>query len=198
MSKKCGKKPTTKKTQKAENIYFMRETKKEDKKKMTNMPQKASSLDTSFLFPHLSANRRNELYDVNDTTPRKSRDELEGFSRSCRSCRRRRRKNTHHDDETTIVNENDDDDFATTTASGKEGAPNVFMPRVAFERTSSKAKGVRQPSRALECGYEHRYRVDIQNETDIGDALNEWMKTGERKMPFVASKIAPAKCILNC
>ena len=79
-----------------------------------------------------------------------------------------------------------------------EIAPNVFMPRVAFG--TYKLKGERcstAVARALECGYEHIDTASIyKNETKIGDALNEWMttmETGERKMPFVASKIAPAE-----
>ena len=107
-------------------------------------------------------------------------------------------KNTHRDDddddhrqrERRRRHQRDDDGVFV-----KEIAPNVFMPRVAFG--TYKLKGERcstAVARALECGYEHIDTASIyKNETDIGDALNEWMKTGERKMPFVASKIAPAE-----
>ena len=107
-------------------------------------------------------------------------------------------KNTHRDDD-------DDDDHRQRERRRhqrdddgvfvKEIAPNVFMPRVAFGTYKLKGEGCSTAvARALECGYEHIDTASIyKNETDIGDALNEWMKTGERKMPFVASKIAPAE-----
>ena len=98
-----------------------------------------------------------------------------------------------------------------------EISPNVFMPRLAFGTYKLKgAQCTKAVKKALEIGYEHIDTASIyKNESDIGEALEEWMttiktatnedddngndekkknkKNFERKMPFLASKIAPAE-----
>ena len=98
-----------------------------------------------------------------------------------------------------------------------EISPNVFMPRLAFGTYKLKgAQCTKAVKKALEIGYEHIDTASIyKNESDIGEALEEWMTTTktatndddddddgnvekktkkkERKMPFLASKIAPAE-----
>ena len=112
------------------------------------------------------------------------------------------------------TNNNFNDNERTTTI---EISPNVFMPRLAFGTYKLKgAQCTKAVKKALEIGYEHIDTASIyKNESDIGEALEEWMTTTktttkddddddenkkktkkknfERKMPFLASKIAPAE-----
>ena len=110
------------------------------------------------------------------------------------------------------TNNNNVNDKRTTI----EIYPNVFMPRLAFG--TYKLKGdecTKAVKKALEIGFEHIDTASVyKNESDIGEALEEWMRTKtatmmetfddddgnekktkkkERKMPFLASKIAPAE-----
>ena len=67
-----------------------------------------------------------------------------------------------------------------------EISPNVFMPRLAFGTYKLKgAQCTKAVKKALEIGYEHIDTASIyKNESDIGEALEEWMtttKTGDER-----------------
>ena len=130
--------------------------------------KKASSSELPLSFSHLSANRRNELYDVNDTTPRKSRDELEEaflvhvvhvvVERRKYTPRRRRRRRLSSTRTTTT----------TPTRRRRRLCKGNRTERVHASRgvRTYKLKGEAVPdsrrARARVRIRTHRYRVDIQ------------------------------------
>ena len=113
-------------------------------------------------------------------------------------------------------NNNNNNNVNNNKRTTIEISPNVFMPRLAFGTYKLKgAQCTKAVKKALEIGFEHIDTASIyKNESDIGEALEEWMTTTktatndddddgndekttkknfERKMPFLASKIAPAE-----